>query len=155
MELTLPGTELSVRLSRQCAALVLRRLGHSPGVVESAETLVAELAANAVRHTASGDPRGTFILEVSAEARDARVLVTVAVHDQGSEDGCPVVRPVSDTSGGGRGLMLVAALAHRWGFHQSGATHARVVWAELVSGVAGASGDGFVPEPAGVRAGVR
>jgi serine/threonine-protein kinase RsbW len=160
--LTLPGTELSVRLSRQCAGLVLRRLGHCPDVAESAETLVGELAANAVRHTASGGPGGTFTLEVSAEARDARALVTVAVHDQGSDGGwpvgrpvstvrpVPVVRPVSDTADGGRGLVLVAALAHRWGFDEAGAGH--IVWAELVSDAAGASGDGLAPDLAGVGA---
>jgi anti-sigma regulatory factor (Ser/Thr protein kinase) len=149
VELTLPGTELSVRLARQCAGLVLRRLNHSPDVVEEAETLVAELAANAVRHSASGRPGGTFTLEVTAAARDARALLTVAVHDQGSDDGCPVVRPISDTADGGRGLVLVDALAHRWGFGQSGARSARVVWAELAS-----SGD-VVPDLAGSGAGAR
>ncbi|GAA0921142.1 ATP-binding protein [Nonomuraea longicatena] len=133
MTLTLPGTEHSVRLARQCAGLTLPGVGCLPSVVADAEAVLSELAGNAIRHTASGGPHGEFSVEIWQKLRDGRAVVLVAVHDQGSA-GCPVVRPVSESAEGGRGLLVVAGLAQRWGFTPAGTGCARIVWAELDAG---------------------
>jgi len=88
--------------------------------------LVSEIAANAVRHSASGDG-GEFEVAVSV----AGGLVRVEVGDQGGaceprltgEDGAP------DTLTGGRGLRIVDALAAKWG--HTGDELGRVVWFEV------------------------
>ncbi|GAA0915377.1 ATP-binding protein [Nonomuraea longicatena] len=130
MTLTLPGTDLSVRLARQCAGLTLPGVGCLPSVVADAEAVLGELGGNAVRHTASGGPHGEFSVEIWQRIRDGRTVVSVAVHDQGSA-GRPEVRPVSTSAEGGRGLLVVAGLARRWGFASAGTGCGRVVWAEL------------------------
>jgi serine/threonine-protein kinase RsbW len=146
MTLTLPGTAQSVHLSRKCAGLTLPGVGCLPSVVDDVETVLGELAGNAVRHTASGGPGGTFSAEVWQEMYEGRMLVSVAVHDQGSA-GCPVKREVSDSAEGGRGLLVVAGLARRWGYASSGAGWGRVVWAELDAGPAQAEFLAVVPPP--------
>jgi serine/threonine-protein kinase RsbW len=134
MDLTLPGTELSVRVVRQCAGLILPGVGCLPGLVEDASSVVGELAGNAVRHTASGGPGGVFTVELWRETHGKQTVLSVAVHDAGSEE-YPVMRPVSESAEGGRGLLLVAGLASRWGFMETGAMGGgRVVWAELDAG---------------------
>ncbi|GAA0913679.1 ATP-binding protein [Nonomuraea longicatena] len=137
MDLTLPGTELSVRVVRQCAGLTLPGVGCLPSLVEDAAAVLGELAGNAVRHTASGRPGGVFTVEVWRETTDVgRAVVSVAVHDAGSA-AYPVLRPVSESAEGGRGLLLVAGLASRWGVMETGAMGGgRVVWAELDAGTA-------------------
>jgi anti-sigma regulatory factor (Ser/Thr protein kinase) len=168
LQLTLPGTGLSVSVARRCAGMLTARLGHLRIASADVELLVAELAANAVEHTASG-AGGRFTVELLLEVRGSRPVLTVAVHDQGSGSE-PVVRPVGVEGGegiSGRGLLLVADLASRWGSGESAARGGRVVWAELVSGaagtagdnlvsgVAGAAGDGRVPDLTGAEAGAR
>ncbi|APU42712.1 ATPase [Streptomyces sp. TN58] len=110
----------------------------SPSVAERTEQIVAELAANAVRHG-------------RLQGRDFRVALTcvsspgvlrIEVTDPRGET--PPALP-SDPEGlsyeaeSGRGLLLVAALADRWGvepYPPSGKT----VWAEVgPAGVEGAS----------------
>jgi serine/threonine-protein kinase RsbW len=85
--------------------------------------LSSELAANAVRHTASGSG-GTFSVSVLAEAGRVRV----EVHDLGSAT-APAVKRLGAPGESGAGLGLVEAIADRWGFH--GGRHGRVVWFEM------------------------
>lgn len=88
--------------------------------------LVSEIAANAVRHSASGDG-GEFEVAVSVAAG----LVRIELGDQGGaseprltdEDGAP------DALTGGRGLRIVDTLAAKWG--HSGDELGRVVWFEV------------------------
>ena len=90
--------------------------------------LVSEIAANAVRHSASGDG-GEFEVTVSVTGGLARI----EVGDQGGaseprltgEDGAP------DAPTGGRGLQIVDALASKWG--HAGDELGRVVWFEVES----------------------
>lgn len=79
---------------------------------DSAALVVSELATNALRHTASGGPGGTFRLSIGTRPDG----VTVAVHDLGS-DGTPAIRQASgdEAAISGRGLVLVAVLAKEWG----------------------------------------
>ena len=71
----------------QARRYVRQALSALPGVDEStvgdAATCVSELATNAVTHTRSGDPGGTFMLLIGV--RDGYAVVGVA--DQGRADG--------------------------------------------------------------------
>jgi anti-sigma regulatory factor (Ser/Thr protein kinase) len=89
----------------------------APEVGDRLELVVSELASNAVRHAHT-----PFRLTISA---DPTLRVEVA-------DGSPTL-PRQGTPGpwsaGGRGLMLVAACARRWGVNRLGT--GKVVWADL------------------------
>ncbi|MDF5752504.1 ATP-binding protein [Spongiactinospora sp. TRM90649] len=96
---------------------------------EDAELIASELAANAVRHTGSGEPRGTFIVEVARSVGSLRI----AVYDCG-RGGAPVW-PDRDSPGwsGHRGLAIVSVLAHRFG-HRGDDERGHMVWARLPDG---------------------
>jgi anti-sigma regulatory factor (Ser/Thr protein kinase) len=90
---------------------------------------VAELAANAVEHTDSGDG-GVFTVTVGLP-RDGAAFVAV------TDDGGPG-EPSAGVSGefaeGGRGLAIVAAFSSRWGWRP--VARGRLVWAEATWPVA-------------------
>ncbi|MFC5829319.1 ATP-binding protein [Nonomuraea insulae] len=93
---------------------------------EDAEQVVAELAANAVQHTASNDPGGTFIIEITRTAAE----VTIAVYDCGWT-GVPLFgRRCRTDVEHGRGLAIVAALAEEVGYEGGDETGHRV-WATI------------------------
>ncbi|GAA4332739.1 anti-sigma regulatory factor (Ser/Thr protein kinase) [Actinomadura luteofluorescens] len=69
-------------------------------------TIVSELVTNALLHG-----EGPIVLRVFRDERDG--LPTVEVWDGGA--GRPVLRQENLTSIGGRGLLMVAALALDWG----------------------------------------
>ncbi|MEN8649510.1 ATP-binding protein [Streptomyces sp. 21So2-11] len=82
---------------------------------------VSELATNAVRH---GVPvGGAFLLKVGADAR----CVRVECHDAGRR--LPRVRHPDHDEQGGRGLLLVDAVASRWGVGER--PFGKFVWFEL------------------------
>jgi hypothetical protein len=56
-------------------------------------------------------------------------LLRLEVSDAGS--GRPEVRAPGDDETGGRGLLLVEALAHRWGVEERAGGIGKTVWAEL------------------------
>jgi serine/threonine-protein kinase RsbW len=98
------GRELS-RLRRWLSSLL-------PDCPERDEVLsvATELAANALEHTASGAPGGTFAVEVTWH----QPVMLVAVADGGSP-GEP--RVIEDLDGErGRGLLLVRGLSARTGW---------------------------------------
>ena len=84
--------------------------------------VASELAANAIRHTASGQG-GWFEVEISW--RPSRVRIAVA--DQGAPGGPQFTS--NPTAESGRGLQIVLALSARAGVE--GGTTGRVVWAEV------------------------
>ncbi|MDN3021755.1 ATP-binding protein [Streptomyces sp. S.PB5] len=105
--------------------------------VDTVELLVSELATNAVRH-APGRYRLTLTLDPEAG------LLRCAVADEGPD--LPPDRPDrpsgtdadtdtdrhTDTDAeGGRGLLLVDALADRWGCERVAGAAAKEVWFEL------------------------
>ena len=107
--------------------------------------VATELAANAIAHTASGRG-GFFAVEVSWDGG----MVRVAVADGGGPT-CPRFGAQPDPlSEGGRGLLIVEALAERTGI--CGDNRSRLVWADVLwHGPAAAA----VPQlPAGLRAAV-
>ncbi|MFF6888468.1 ATP-binding protein [Streptomyces sp. NPDC012421] len=83
-----------------------------------------ELMANAVEHGCRSQSAGEFT--VSASYLCGRVRVEV--HDASSE--WPRLRPEGDDPEGGRGLILVDAVAARWGV-LPGAGRGKTVWMEL------------------------
>ncbi len=87
-------------------------------VVERAELLVSELVSNAVRHAGSGS---------RVELVEGPSFVRIEVADRGS--GGAVVRTPRFDEIGGRGLLLVQAMADRWGASHNGREH--VVWCEV------------------------
>ncbi|MEV0383848.1 ATP-binding protein [Nonomuraea sp. NPDC050643] len=99
-------------------------LGREHPLYDDVVLLTSELATNAILHTRSG-AGGSFTVTVTSSESAVRVLVS----DAGSE-GPPCVCRTSAQSTSGRGLPLIEALSHRWGFtRQDGST---TVWFELL-----------------------
>jgi serine/threonine-protein kinase RsbW len=99
---------------------VRRLLGDGP-LTDDALICVSELAANAVRHTASGEPGGRFT--VRADLRPG-CWVRIEVKDQGG----PWAGPAEDLQRG-HGLDIVRRLAADWG--AEGSCRGRALWARL------------------------
>jgi anti-sigma regulatory factor (Ser/Thr protein kinase) len=114
---TLAATASSPGLARRFVADTLRTWT-ADGLVERAELVVSELVTNAIRHA-----RGESRIVVSDEGPSVRIVVA----DVG--DGGVVVRQPQLSDVGGRGLVLVEALADRWGASHEGPEH--VVWCEI------------------------
>jgi hypothetical protein len=117
------------RLARQLAVRHMAEWGYPPAsdVSCAVALVVGELAANAVRH--GRVPGRDFGLRLALDA--AAGLVRVEVADAASAERPPEAPPSSAPEGeSGRGLLLVDALAVRWGSaprHPLGKT----VWAEV------------------------
>ncbi|MEW1841697.1 ATP-binding protein [Nonomuraea angiospora] len=117
----LPGVPSQVARAR---GLVTAALGRDHPLYDDAALLTSELATNAILHTRSG-AGGSFTVTVSSSETAVRVLVS----DSGS-DGPPCVCRTSAQSTSGRGLPLIEALSHRWGFTREEGT--TTVWFELL-----------------------
>jgi anti-sigma regulatory factor (Ser/Thr protein kinase) len=104
------------------ARLTVRELCHRrgfAGVAQSAEVVVTELVANALRH-------GRAPVTLSVNMR--RAYVHVAVRDYGPR--LPVAGRADPVTGeGGRGLLVVEAFSSVWGV--TPARDGKVVWARL------------------------
>lgn len=114
---------LAVREARTTLVLDLRERGVCTAVVEEAESVAAELIANAVRHArplADGCVRLRWKVKAGA--------VEVEVRDGGS-DSMPRALRTSPLAVHGRGLRIVRSMAHEWGVLEE--TNGRTVWAAL------------------------
>ncbi|WP_051752012.1 ATP-binding protein [Streptosporangium amethystogenes] len=120
---TFPGRPVQVPEARRFVRFLL---ADSP-FCQDAEQIVAELAANAVRHTASGGPYGTFVVEVVRRPEVTRVTV----YDSGRGSVPAIVHPAL-LGEDGRGLPLVTALASQVGCRGS-QSHGHAVWAQLTA----------------------
>lgn len=105
---------------------------HLESLTEGVELLASELTSNAV--TASTDESGHPVY-VNGRMSVVRVClltdrtrVVLEVWDQAP--GTPVVRDVAEYAESGRGLVLVDAIADRWGWCPATGP-GKVVWAEL------------------------
>lgn len=108
-----PGAPEQVGVARRWLQDTLTR---PPGLIPDAITaaavlLLSEAVTNAIRHTATGAPGGSFTVHVHAD----RERMAVAVQDGGSAVSRPERMPSGPEDGGGRGLALVAAFAETWG----------------------------------------
>lgn len=107
------STRRGARLARLLAYEQLRTWQTSPGVIDRAEQIVAELASNAVLH--GHVPGRDFRLGLTHDPVSG--VLRIAVTDAGG-DRLPspvtdfVTPPHSESS---RGLIVVTALAARWG----------------------------------------
>jgi anti-sigma regulatory factor (Ser/Thr protein kinase) len=119
----LSPTPRGARLARLLSTEWLRTWELPYGVTEAAEQLVAELAANAATHGRL--PGRDFRLALLAHSETLRVEVT----DTRGDD-LPRRQPSSPEAESGRGLILVEALADRWGV-ELGPVPRKTVWAEL------------------------
>ena len=115
-----PGRDDQVREVRHWLAGLL------PGGPERDDVVMvaAELATNAIRHTASG--RGGF---VTVQVTWHGPVVRVAVGDGGAPEGPRLVPGPAGLAECGRGLHLVRALAASTGL--CGDHRGRVVWADV------------------------
>ncbi|MFG2940617.1 ATP-binding protein [Streptomyces sp. NPDC048282] len=115
----------SVPRSRAALHAVLGGRGVSRDVLDAAELVLSELVTNALRVPVSSDrqvgvriARSPTVGLLRLEAGDAR-------------SGTPEVRAPGDEETGGRGLLLVEAMAHRWGVEERAGGIGKTVWAEL------------------------
>lgn len=93
----------------------------------------SELATNAIMHTDSGQPGGTFTVRLAIRQE----VVRVEVLDQGGtwaggqDGGDYEAEHAEDASQCGRGLTIVAAITDAWGI--SGDHEGRTTWCEIRS----------------------
>lgn len=111
----LPSDASSLREGRRFVAKTLREWRVDETRIEPVLLVANELVANAIVHA-----RSAPVLSLAEAGSDLMLRVA------DSSPSAPVARAVTSDESGGRGLIMVAALADRWGFdaHSSG----KVVW---------------------------
>lgn len=119
----LAHTVVSVREARSTLVKDLHERGVEDQTVDEAESVVAELVANAVRH-ARPLPDGCLRIRWKVKAG----AVEVEVRDGGGQTEPRPVR-TSPLSSRGRGLRIVRSMAHEWGVLEE--SNGRTVWAAL------------------------
>ncbi len=119
LQMTLPTANHAVRMARQATrdALATWRLAY---LEETAVLLVSELVTNAVRHARGGD-------EVTLVLQTAGTWLRIEVTD--ADPQWPQPRTPAEFDGSGFGLVLVDALAGKWGVRETAT--GKAVWAEL------------------------
>ncbi|WP_329414490.1 ATP-binding protein [Streptomyces sp. NBC_00704] len=127
------STPRGARLARRLAAHRLDAWGvpYGTGPHESIALVVGELTANAVRHGHVPSRDFHLLLRVSEPARTVRIEVTDTRTERTPPEPAMLPAPGSQDTGG-RGLLLVAALATRWGWHLRPTGPGKTVWAECV-----------------------
>lgn len=125
----LSSTRRGARLARLLTAGELHAREVAPDVAERAEQIVAELAANAFFQ--GRVPGRDFRLDLDTPAGTLHIEVTDARGDR-----FPGHRPnAGPDAESGRGILLVTALADRWGTSLFG-PGGKTVWAEMNTGTA-------------------
>ena len=120
----------SLRSARHFAAGLLDK--HDIQARETVVLLVSELVSNAVQHGGPHGPTAIVDLEVAAHSDRVRIGVT----DAG--DGDPRAGNGAVDLPSGRGLLLVEALASRWGCDRLPV--GKTVWFELLTPADGDAG---------------
>ncbi|HEY9329549.1 MAG TPA: ATP-binding protein [Streptomyces sp.] len=128
----------SVPRARAALRAALGEWRSGQALAEDAELVLSELVTNAVRVPVPGDR----MVGVRIECRGRGDFLRLEVSDAGA--GRPEVRRPDELDKGGRGLLLVEALAHRWGVDVRRAGIGKTVWAELLA-------PGADPTPAEAR----
>lgn len=115
----------SVPRARALLHAVLGGWGISQDSVESAELVLSELVTNALRVRAPKDRQ--VGVRIARQAEEG--LLRLEVSDAGA--GKPEVQAPGDGETCGRGLLLVEAVAHRWGVEARACGIGKTVWATL------------------------
>jgi anti-sigma regulatory factor (Ser/Thr protein kinase) len=125
------STPRGARLARRLVSHRLDDWGYPyDSEVNTTLTLIAaELAANAVRH--GHVPGRDFHLRLAAAPYGLRIEVSDTRGDRCPVPGTPAPPPADAESG--RGLLLVAHLADRWGVVPRQAAPGKCVWAECTT----------------------
>ncbi|MEU0718864.1 ATP-binding protein [Streptomyces lavendulocolor] len=134
------STPRGARLARRLCSERLHAWGIPYGTEahDTVTLLVAELAANAVRY-GRVPGRDFHVRLTAAHAGTVRVEVT---DTRGERQPEPIGRHADPDRPDGRGLLLVAALASRWGWNpRPGGAPGKSVWAEYQHG--GGNRDGM------------
>lgn len=115
----------SVPRARALLHAALEGWGADQDVMEAAELVLSELVTNALRVRVPHDRQvGVRIARSVGEG-----LLRLEVSDAGA--GRPEVQTPGEDETGGRGLLLVEALAQRWGVRERAAGIGKTVWVEL------------------------
>jgi anti-sigma regulatory factor (Ser/Thr protein kinase) len=118
----LPGTPESVSAARNLAREVL---GDDHPTIETTLLLISELVTNSVLHSRSAEPGGRVTVVLCAGP--AGILIQVS--DDGGPSEPRVAAMPADAAEHGYGLLLVDALAERWGSICS--PESRVTWCRV------------------------
>ena len=138
--LRVPAEPVSVAAARRFVTELLTGLGCTCNLRDDAELMLSELVTNAVRHQRDGKIEITAVLRGSA----LRVSVTDDSHElplprsSGAGEAPSTAGQAPSTAGhapsaeaaSGRGLLLIEALATRWGW--APLEKGKVVWFEAV-----------------------
>ncbi|AGP54922.1 ATP-binding protein [Streptomyces rapamycinicus] len=114
-------TPISVTRARQHATRLIADWGH-PALADDTALIVSELATNAMRH--GHVPGRLFRVQLTL----TKTRLRIAVSDPRSER-LPRPRRPSPRDAHGRGLLIVRALADRWGVRER--TVGKEIWVEL------------------------
>ncbi|MFJ7248903.1 ATP-binding protein [Kitasatospora sp. NPDC098652] len=117
-----PRSRRSPSLARRMLRELLATVADGDRYREVGELLTSELVGNAVLH--SGLPGRLIWVSFDLNATRLRI----EVHDAGERP--PVPQRPDPAAGGGRGLLLVAALAGEWGCFPRPGGVGKVVWCE-------------------------
>jgi anti-sigma regulatory factor (Ser/Thr protein kinase) len=119
-QLPLPPSGQAPGLARQAArdALAAWQLEE---LTETTVLLVSELVTNAIQHASAGGSAIVLRLETAGG------WLRIEVHD--ADPGEPTPRPLTGLEESGFGLVLVEAMADKWGVRQT--VNGKAVWAEL------------------------
>lgn len=112
MMLDLPAEATHVSLCRGLTETLLTEMGVVREDVETVELIVGEICANAVKHAYS-HPGERY--EVQLDFGKDQALVTVRDHGKGADPRLFYRDPL-ELREGGRGILLVQALAHRFDY---------------------------------------
>jgi len=122
-EITLPGLPAMVQAARRGVRALLEETGCAR--IDDAELVVSELASNAVLHSRSAGADGSFTVALQVKPGWLRLEVSDAGPAEVAHS-----TPPGDDDEHRRGLLIVDAVADRWG-HTRPCGQRAVFWAEL------------------------
>ena len=122
LRLAFGNDEPAAPVRRKAQAVLVGFSASWPDVADDVLVVISELVENVTRHTRGGG-------ELRLTREDGVILVEVRDSDTGE----PRLLPPDDRRIGGRGLLVVAGMARRWGVRRE--TTGKTVWAEIGSAI--------------------